>query len=144
MLKYNKLVTALIIIINFWGKFCYATENVDKFDNAERGFGNSNQVLHQVPLQPELSNQDNRLLVPLTDGHEEAEGENVEVNHSYVADAWITSHQLMDISTCVCRGINQHTRYYCLLPRVQEYGCQVAASVTSGIILYGIFKVLQH
>lgn len=43
MLKYNKIIVTLSIIVSFGGKFCHAIASTDKLDDAERGFGNSIQ-----------------------------------------------------------------------------------------------------
>jgi hypothetical protein len=139
MLKYNKIISTLIIITSFWGKFCYATENADKLDNAERGFGNNIQISHQDPLRSELLNQDNRLPMPLANNHEE--GGSIVIHHIDTQNRWrIYAYQLMTVFSTLGRVINQQMHYYSSSPIAQEYVCQVAASVTSGVILYGIYQ----
>lgn len=140
MLKYNKIIATLSIIVSFWSKFCHATESTDRLDDAERGFGNSIQISHQNPLRPKQLNEYNRAIVCTTDTPRELEARNGLSVTNDTPDRCMRFCQLENIFSSIYRTIDQRLHYYCSLPIVQEYVCQVAASVTSGVILYEIYQ----
>ena len=141
MLKYNKIIATLSIIMSFWGKLCHATASTDRLDDAERGFGNSIQISHQDTLRQEQLNEDNEPIAHTADTIQELEAENrLSITNSTPGKCRIF-YQLELFFSSTYRTINQRLHYYGSSPIVQEYVCQVAASVTSGVILYGIYQI---
>ena len=142
MLKYNKVIVTLSIIVSFGGKFCHATTSTDKLDDVERGFGNSIQISHQDTLQQEQLNEYNRPAARIADAPEELEAGNGLSVASVALDRCVRLCQLEAFFGLIYRVMNQRLQYCCSLPIAQEYVCQVAASVTSCVILYLIYQGL--
>ncbi len=142
MLKYNKIIATLSIIVSFEGKFCHATTSTDKLDDAERGFGNSIQISHQDTLRSEQISEYNKPIARTTDTPEELEAENRLSVTNGTPDRCRIFYQLEPFFRSIYRAIDQRLHYYGSSPIVQEYVCQVAASVTSGVILYLIYQGL--
>ena len=128
MLKYNKVIVTLSIIVSFGGKFCHATTSTDKLDDAERVFGNSIQISHQDALRQEQLNEYNRPIARIADTPEELEAGNGLSVANGTQERCVRFCQSDLFYRSIYRTIDQRLQYSCSLPIVQEYACQVAAS----------------
>ena len=74
MFKYSKIIIISgSILATLFVRACCSTENIDPLSAAEQGLGNMIQTQHQIPLLPELLNQDSQLRATLTDLQEREE-----------------------------------------------------------------------
>lgn len=106
----------------------------------EEGGQNNIQLQHQIPLQQELLQQV-RPQITSTDIHEEARAHNPEKSYDRVIQ--LETKKITNDADCVYKTINQSIRYFSSFLMMKECITQVAASITSALIVYGIYKTFN-
>lgn len=134
------IMTCGYLLISLLMSYCYASESIDTLIAMEEGSQNNIQVQHQMPLQQEFFQQFQPQITSTNICEEvrariteDLDGKNI----------LLENKEKLNSLYSVCKNIKQFIYDFSSLPMVKEYVTQVAASVTSALIVYEVYKTFS-